>query len=96
MLSELCFANTLSLLQSMKTPENPEYSINLDDCIDDIADNLVYQTEFDDIPTDIYIPIVFKLINDVIDDIAIAPGQFIKQKHQKLIEQAYQQCLTKF
>ena len=56
----------------MKPQPKPDYCINLDDCIDDIANNLVYQTEFDDIPTDIYIPIVLELINDVIDDIATA------------------------
>lgn len=88
MLFEPAFGNTLSSSQSMKTQQNPDYSINLNDCIDDIADNLVYQTEFDDIPTDIYIPIFFELINDIIDDIATAPEQFIKLKHQKLIEQA--------
>ncbi len=54
----------------------------------------VYQTEFDDIPTDIYIPIVFELINDIIDNIATSPEQFIKLKHQKLIEQAYLEYLA--
>lgn len=76
----------------MKTQQ--DYSINLNNCIDDMADNLVYQTEFDDIPTDIYIPIVFDLINDMIDDIAAAPEKFIKPKHQRLIEQAHQEYLA--
>lgn len=71
-----------------------DYSINLNDCIDDIADNLVYRTEFDDLPTDIYIPIVFELINDVIDDISTSPGKYIQSKHQKLIEQTYQKYLA--
>ena len=73
-----------------------DYVINLNDCIDDMADNLVYKTEFDDIPTDIYIPIVFELINDVIDNIAAAPEKYIKPKHQKLIEQAHQDYLADF
>lgn len=76
----------------MKTQQ--DYLINLNGCIDDMADNLVYQTEFDDIPTDIYIPIIFDLINDIIDDIAAAPDKFIKPKHQRLIEQAHQEYLA--
>ncbi len=94
MLYEPGFANTLSLEASMKPQAKPDYSINLNDCIDDIADNLVYRTEFDDIPTDIYIPVVFELINDIIDDIATAPDKFVKPKHLKLIEQAYQEYLA--
>ncbi len=49
----------------MKPQPKPDYLINLNDCIDDIADNLVYRTGFDDIPTDIYIPISL-LLNQVI------------------------------
>ncbi len=93
-LSSVLRANTLSSEASMKPQPKPDYSINLNDCIDDIADNMVYRTEFDDIPTDIYIPIVFRLINDVIDDISTSPEKYIKSKHQKLIEQAYQEYLA--
>ncbi|MGK7896454.1 MAG: hypothetical protein AB4372_23260 [Xenococcus sp. (in: cyanobacteria)] len=56
----------------------------------------VYRTEFDDIPTDIYIPIVFELINDIIEDISTSPEKFVKPKHQKLIAQVYQEYLADF
>lgn len=76
----------------MKTEQ--DYSINLNDCIDDMADNLVYRTEFDDIPADVFSPIIFELINDVIDDISTSPEKYIKSKHQKLIEQTYHKYLA--
>ena len=67
----------------MTCSKNQEYSIDLKECIDDMADNLVYRTDFDDVPTDIYIPIALKLINDVIDDIATNPEKYIQPKHQE-------------
>lgn len=81
---------------SDKTNNQTDYSINLNDCIEDMADNLVYRTEFDDIPSDVFSPIIFELINDIVDDISTSPEKYIKPKHQKLIEQTYQKYLADY
>lgn len=74
------YAFGLDGLLKSQWAKNPDYSINLDECIDDIVGNYIEQEpEYQVIPIEKIKEILFEGINNLIDDFAINPNQYLNQ-----------------
>ncbi len=74
------YAFGLDYLIQSESAKHPNYSINLDNCIDDMAENYIYQSEdYQNIPLEKIKEILLKAIDDLIDDFADNPNKYLKQ-----------------
>ena len=64
-----------------------EFIINLSDAIADITENIIADSEYSDLPTDIFVNVVKRAINDTIDDFAINPDSYLQPQHLKQIDE---------
>ncbi|BAZ47060.1 hypothetical protein NIES4102_42210 (plasmid) [Chondrocystis sp. NIES-4102] len=63
------------------------YQIDLCDAIPDIAANLIYQSEFNNFPPDIFEQLVFEILEELIERFSSDPKDYLLPKHQEKIEQ---------
>ena len=74
------YAFGLDYLIQSESAKHPNYSINLDNCMDDMAENYIYQSEdYQNIPLEKIKEILLKGIDDLIDDFADNPNKYLKQ-----------------
>ena len=64
-----------------------EFIINLSDAIADITENIIQDSEYSDLPTDIFVDAVKRAINDLVDDFAINPDSYLQPQHLKQIDE---------
>ena len=78
------------LLRTEASRHASSYNIDLDFCIDDIAENYIYQEEeYQQIPIKEIKEILFEGINDLIDDFAENPNKYLNHElSQRLIKLA--------
>ena len=60
--------------------------IDLTDSVSDIAANLIHNSEYNQLPSDIFESLVFQVINELVDDFATNPDKYLKPHHQTQIE----------
>ena len=60
--------------------------IDLTDSLPDITANLMVDSEHDQLPSDIFEDALFSALNDLIDNFAMNPNQYLKPHHQSAIE----------
>ena len=70
------------------------YAINLNDCLPDITANIVHDSEFSQLPSDIFEEAVLGAINDLIDDFADCPDRYLKPRHLSQFELIAHQYLN--
>lgn len=73
---------TLSITQAKASPR----IIDLTDSIADITANLIHDSEHYQLPSDIFESLVFQTINELIDDFAANPDNYLQPKHQQQID----------
>jgi hypothetical protein len=61
--------------------------IDLTDSLPDITANLVHDSEHYQLPSDIFEDLLFKALNELIDDFATDPDKYLKPHHQTQIDQ---------
>ena len=77
-----------------KQPET-NYSITLDDCLEDIAANLIYvESEYTDVPPFVLIPLMFEAVNDLIDEFSDSPEKYISDRLRQKIDKAVNEYLA--
>ena len=90
--------NTLMLLkcvtQILKVQDYSSYTISLDDCLEDIASNFIYEeSEYSDVPPFVLIPLMFEAVNELIDQFSTSPEKYISNVLRQKIEQAVNEYL---
>lgn len=70
---------TLSLSQ---LPETTSNIIDLSNAVTDIAANLIYNSQYHDLPSDIFEELVIRIANDLIDDFASDPQKYLQPHHK--------------
>ena len=60
--------------------------IDLNDSIPDITANYIHDSEHFQLPSDIFESLIFQAINDLIDEFAQHPEQYLKSHHQTAID----------
>jgi len=55
--------------------------IDLTECIPDITTNLIVDSEHYQLPSDLFEEALLKALNDLIDDFARNPNQYLKPQH---------------
>ena len=60
------------------TQKTDQYTISLEDCLEDIAENFIYaESEYSDVPPFVLIPLMFEAVNDLIDEFSNNPEKYI-------------------
>ncbi|MBW4533701.1 MAG: hypothetical protein KME09_07155 [Pleurocapsa minor HA4230-MV1] len=60
--------------------------IDLSECLADITANTIYNSEHNLLPSDIFEDVILQAINDLIDDFALDPHNYLKTHHQEQID----------
>ena len=63
-----------------------EFIIDLTDAIADITENIIHDSGYSDLPSDIFVDAVKRAINDLVDDFALDPHKYLQPKHFKQID----------
>ncbi len=72
-----------------------QYTISLEDCLEDIAENFIYaESEYSHVPSCVLIPIMFEAINDLIDEFSTNPEKYISDRHRQKIDEAVREYLA--
>jgi hypothetical protein len=69
-----------------QTTTPTKYSIDLSEAIPDITANIIHDSRFNQLPSDIFEPVILKALNDLIDNFAQIPDKYIQREHQSDIE----------
>jgi hypothetical protein len=69
-----------------QTATATQYSIDLSESIPDITNNVIHDSRFNQLPSDIFEQVIFQALNDLIDDFAQIPDKYIQAKHHSQIE----------
>ena len=77
-----------------KQPEN-KYNITLDDCLEDIASNFIYEgSEYSQVPPFVLIPLMFEAVNELIDQFSSSPEKHVSNVLRQKIDEAVNEYLT--
>lgn len=70
-------------------------TIDLTDCIPDITTNIIHESsEHYLLPSDIFEDVILQAINDLIDDFALNPDQYLKPHHHSEINRIADEYLN--
>jgi hypothetical protein len=73
------------MTQAISTTKT-EYSVDLSESIPDITTNIIHDSRFSQLPSDIFEPVILKALNDLIDDFALLPDKYLQREHRSQIE----------
>ncbi len=77
-----------------KQPET-NYSITLDDCLEDIASNFIYEeSEYSQVPPFVLIPLMFEAVNELIDKFSSSPEKYVSNVLRQKIDEAVNEYLA--
>ena len=79
------FYNQIKDLFNSASPVS-NYSIDLNDCLEDITTNIIHDSEHFLLPSDIFEDAVFEAVNDLIDEFAQAPDRFLTSRHTQRLD----------
>jgi two-component SAPR family response regulator len=65
---------------------NKKYSIDLSEAIPDITNNVIHDSRFNQLPSDIFEQVIFQALNDLIDDFAQNTDKYWSAEHRSQIE----------
>ncbi len=73
------------MTQSLSTTKT-NYKLDLSDSVPDITANLIHDSRFNQLPSDIFESVIFQALNELIDDFALHPDKYLKPKHYSQID----------
>ncbi len=77
------------------TQKLAQYTISLDDCLEDIAENFIYaESEYSHVPSFVLVPLMFEAINDLIDEFSTNPEKYISVRLRQKIDEAVSEYLA--
>ena len=79
---------------SIPAPLDKHRIIDLTDSIPDITANLIHDSQHHQLPSELFENAVFKALNDLIDDFASDPDQYLKPHHQTLLDRTAERYLN--
>lgn len=63
------------------------FTLNLRDCIQDTADNFVFESpEYCDVPADVFELLLFQALEELVEDFSTNPSKYLKSNHLEHIE----------
>ncbi len=72
-----------------------KYNITLDDCLEDIASNFIYEeSEYSQVPPFVLIPLMFEAVNDLIDQFSSSPEKYLSHALRQKIERTVNEYLA--
>lgn len=60
--------------------------IDLSECLADITANIIHNSEHHLLPSDIFEDAVFQALNELVDDFALDPHNYLKPHHESEID----------
>ena len=85
-IAHLLSNSQVNCCKSILSKEKLNSVVDLSDAIADITANIIYDSEYSQLPSDIFESAVMEAINDLIDDFALNPDSYLKSKHLKRID----------
>ena len=71
------------------------YTIFLDDCLEDIAANFIYEeSEYSQVPPFVLVPLMFEAVNELIDQFSSSPEKYVSHALRQKIERAVNEYLA--
>ncbi|MGV2830776.1 hypothetical protein [Myxosarcina sp. GI1(2024)] len=75
--------------------KSERYTICLDDCLEDIAENFIYaESEYSHVPSFVLVPLMFEAVNDLIDDFSTNPEKYIGDRLRAKIDETVREYLA--
>lgn len=72
-----------------------QYTISLEDCLEDIAENFIYaESEYSQIPSFVLVPFMFEAINEWIEEFSTNPEKYISDRLREKIDEAVREYLA--
>lgn len=78
----------------MTTTISTNRTIDLSQSLADITSNLIHDSEHHLLPSDLFENVLFEVIEDLIDDFALNPNQYLQPKHHDQINQIAEEYLN--
>ncbi|MGL5834257.1 MAG: hypothetical protein ACRC1Z_13630 [Waterburya sp.] len=82
------------MTQSLSTTKT-NYKLDLSDSVPDITTNVIHDSRFNQLPSDIFESVIFQALNELIDDFALHPDKYLKPKHRSQIDALARDCLDR-
>jgi len=77
------------------TQKTDRYTISLEDCLEDIAENFIYaNSEYSHVPPFVLIPIMFEAVNESIDKFSSNPEQYLSDRLRQKLDEAVSEYLA--
>ena len=77
------------------TQKTDQYTISLEDCLEDIAENFIYaESEYSHVPPFVLVPIMFEAVNDLIDKFSSNPEQYLSDRLRQKLDETYREYLA--
>ena len=77
------------------TQKTDSYTISLSDCLEDIAENFIYEnSEYSHVPPFVLVPIMFEAVNDLIDKFSSNPEQYLSDRLRKKLDETVSEYLA--
>jgi hypothetical protein len=72
---------------TLSTATKKKRIIDLSECLPDITANIIHHSaEHYLLPSDIFEDVILQAVNDLIDDFALNPAQYLKPHHQQQLD----------
>lgn len=70
------------------TQKTDQYTVSLEDCLEDIAENFIYaESEYSHVPPFVLVPLMFEAVNDLINEFSNNPEKYMSDRlRQKIAE----------
>lgn len=77
------------------TQKSAQYTISLEDCLEDIAENFIYaESEYSQVPSFVLVPFMFEAINEWIEQFSTNPEKYVSDRLRERIDEAVSEYLA--
>ena len=77
------------------TQKLAQYTISLDDCLEDIAENFIYaESEYSHVPSFVLVPLMFEAINELIEEFSTNPEKYINHSLRQKLDETVNEYLA--
>jgi len=77
------------------TQKIDRYTISLGDCLEDIAENFIYEnSEYSHVPPFVLVPIMFEAVNDLVDEFSSNPEKYISDRLRRKLDETVSEYLA--
>ncbi|MDJ0595851.1 MAG: hypothetical protein QNJ72_38695 [Pleurocapsa sp. MO_226.B13] len=72
-----------------------QYTISLEDCLEDIAENFIHaESEYSQVPPFVLVPLMFEAVNDLIDKFSSNPEKYINHSLRQKLDETVREYLA--